>query len=92
MPHLACSIHHNTEHWDNQFCTTPSNRLQHPNVPNNKLRPVQCHLPTLPARHARLLANIRHHSGKLVHLLIALPTTSPNASISRLLPTQNGVR
>ena len=75
-----------------RYHVTSRNRFEHPNVPNNKLRPIQRHLPALPARYARLLANIRHHSRKLVHLLIALLTTSPSASISRLLPTQNGVR
>jgi hypothetical protein len=68
MPHLARSILQNTKHRHHQLRPTPRNRLQHPNIPGNKLRLIQRHLPALPSRHPRLLANIRHHSGKIVHL------------------------
>jgi hypothetical protein len=67
MPHLARGIHHHAKHWHHQLRSTPRNRLQHSNVAGNELRSVQRHLPTLPPRHPRLLANIRHHARKFVH-------------------------
>jgi len=95
MPHLT-RIHHHPKHWNHQPRTTPCHRLQHPNITGHKLRPIQRHLPPLPSRHPRLLTNIRHHTRKLTHFETTEAATgltaAISASISRLLPTQNGVR
>jgi hypothetical protein len=91
MPYLT-RIRHHTKHRNHQPRTTPSHRLQHPNIPGHKLRPIQRHLPPLPPRHPRLLTNIRHHTRKLTHFATTGLTAATSASISRLLPTQNGVR
>jgi hypothetical protein len=91
MPHLT-SVRHHPKHRNHQPRPTPSHRLQHPYIPSNKLRPIQSHLPSLPPRHARLLTNIRHYTRKLTHFAATGLTAATSASISRLLPTQNGVR
>lgn len=95
MPHLT-RIHHHPKHRNHQPSPTPRHSLKHPDVPRNKLRPIQRHLPTLPPRHARLLTNINHLSRKGTHRALAEVaaglTAATKASISRLLPTQNGVR
>jgi hypothetical protein len=87
MPHFT-PVHHHSKHRNHKPHTAPRNGLQHPNIPSTKLGPIQRHLPALPASHARLLTNVRHHTRKFAHLATAFI----NASISRLLPTQNGVR
>ena len=91
MPHLA-SIHHDTKYRNHQPSPTPSHRLQHPHIARNKLRSIQRHLPSLPPRHTRLLANINHLRSELTHRALTGLTAATKASISRLLPTQNGVR
>jgi len=95
MPHFT-RISHHTKHRHHQPRPTPSHSLQHPNIPSRKLGPIESHLPTLSPRHARLLTNINHLSSKLTHFATAEATAgftaATSASISRLLPTQNGVR
>ena len=88
VPNLTSGIDDYPKHRHRQSRATPRNRFKGPHIPNNKLRPIERHLPPLPSCHSRLLANIRHHTRKFFQ-----PRTAfTNASISLLLPTQNGVR
>ncbi|MCU1223253.1 MAG: hypothetical protein JWQ42_1346 [Edaphobacter sp.] len=87
MPHLSCSIHLDTEHRNQQARSTSRHRLQHSCISRDKLRSIQRHLPALPSPQSGLLTNIRHHGRKGAHLA----TADARASISRRLPTQNGV-
>jgi hypothetical protein len=84
MPHLAGSVRHNPKHRHHQLRSTPRNCLQHPSIAGDKLRLIQRHLPTLPSRHSRLLANIRHHTTELVHPHTIVPIPSPTKARSKL--------
>ena len=93
MPHLARRIDLHAKHRNQQPRTTPGDSLQNPNIANVKFRAIQRHLPALPPRNPRLLANVRHDCRKRNTLYSTHHIGSArNASISRLLPTQNGVR
>jgi len=88
MPHLTCSVDHNAKYRHHQLRPTPRHRLQHANVPGRKLCLIQRHLPALPSRHPRLLANIRNHSKKFVHLstIFSIMCASQFANCSIALP------
>jgi hypothetical protein len=92
MPYLTRAIHNRTQHRNHQPRTALRNRLQNPHHPSPKLGPIQRHLPSLSPLYPRLLANIRHHCGKLTHFATTGSSAATKASISRLLPTQNDVR
>lgn len=88
MPHLSRIIDFDVQHRNLQPRSAPRNRFDHSPIAHRKLCSIQCHLPALPSRQPRLLANIHYHCGKLIHFV----TAAARASISRLLPTQKGVR
>ena len=93
MPHLTRPIYLHTEHRHQQTRTAPRNRLKHAFITFGKLRPVQRKLPHLSTLDPRLLMNLCHHRCKFSHRrLHPTPTVAFSNSISRTLPTQNGVR
>ncbi len=71
MPQLARGIRLNAKHRNHQPRSTSRHGLQNADISRAKVRAIQRHLPTLPARQPRLLANIRHHCGKLLHFVAA---------------------
>ncbi len=91
MPGLSRVIDLDSQHRNLQARPASRNRLDHARITHRKLRSIQRHLPALPPRQPRLFANIRHYRSELAHFPTAA-SEAVSASISRLLPTQNGVR
>ena len=90
VPQLAASLN-DSQHRHRQPRSTPRHSLQGPHIPGTKLGHVQQYLPALPPSFAALFNNIYHRRRK-AHFATAPASISFSASISFLLPTQNGVR
>ncbi len=93
MPNFSRRIYFYAKHRNHKPRTASRHGLQSSFISGAKLRSAQGNLPELSAAHSRLLMDIRHHRLKLGHTSAHLPSTVAwSNSISRTLPTQNGVR
>ena len=89
MPYLPLVIDSHAQHRNYQPSTTPRHCLQHARISSYKGTPAHRHLPLGETIHPRLQPNVRNYA---CELYAHFPTAAIKASISTLLPTQNGVR